>query len=177
LATESITRPSLALFLTATLPTGQKNPTKIKSDQDYKQALGAGEASINTSFRLRKINYPFVYSFSVDYVYFLGGKKLLGPTETEEKSFQSGSNIDVGGYFNFHMNDWIAFRNIAEFFYSNADTYDGETEENNSWSLQYYPGLSFQVKQFRIDQAVTIPLKGKLSTADPAYIISIMCTF
>jgi hypothetical protein len=177
LLTEKLTTPSITGYLSVQLPTGEKNPTKIKNDREYKQPMGSGEVSIDAGLRLRKIRYPFVYTINASFTYFNGGKKLLDPAETEEKNFRSGSNFSVGGALNFHVNDWIAVRNFLDYYLSKADTYDGETEKNDSWVIQYYPGLSFQVKRFRIDQAVTIPLTGKLSAADPGYILILQYTF
>jgi hypothetical protein len=117
--------------------------------------VGAGESSVNPLLRLRKVRYPFSYSIFGCYQVFFGGEKLLDATDTEEKPFKSGSNFSAGGYFNFHLNDWIAIRNSVDYFFSLRDEYDGVEEEEDSWVFQYYPGISFQIKQFRIDQAVT----------------------
>jgi hypothetical protein len=175
--TEKETRPSLTGFVTANLPTGEKNPTHIKNGKEYDQAVGSGEASVNVELRLRKVSYPFSYSVYGSYQEFFGGKKILKPGDTGEKPFRSGSNISVGGYFYFHLNDWIAFRNSADYFFSVRDEYDGVKEEYDSWVLQYYPGVNFQIKQFRIGQAVTVPLLGKHTSADPSYTLVMQYTF
>ncbi|MFZ2905791.1 MAG: hypothetical protein WAZ98_06285 [Cyclobacteriaceae bacterium] len=177
LLTETEIRPSITAFVTGLLPTGEKNFTNIKSDQEFDKPVGSGEPSVNTVLRLRKVHYPFSYSVFGSYEVFFGGEKILDPADTEEKPFQSGNNFSVGGYFNFHLNDWIAIRNSLDYFFSLADEYDGVKEEYNSWVFQYYPGISFQIKQFRIDQAVTIPLFGKSSAADPSYFLIVQYTF
>jgi hypothetical protein len=177
LITETETRPSFTAYVTGTLPTGEKNPTNIKNEREYDRPVGAGEASVNTLLRLRKVRYPFSYSIFGSYQVYFGGEKLLDATDTEEKPFKSGSNFSAGGYFNFHLNDWIAIRNSVDYFFSLRDEYDGVEEEEDSWVFQYYPGISFQIKQFRIDQAVTVPLFGKLSSADASYIVILQYTF
>lgn len=169
--------PSHTLFITGNLPTGEKNFTDIKNEREYSPPVGAGEASVVAVYRLRKIKYPFAYSAFVSYQHFFGGSKLLDPLDTDEKPFQSGNNYSIGGYVNFHLNEWIAIRNSGDYSFSKRDEYDGVKEENDSWGIQYYPGLSFQVKQFRIDQAVNIPIAGKLTSADPGYFIIIQYTF
>lgn len=177
--TETATRPSITLFATGTFPTGEKNPTNINPEnpKDYSLPTGSGEFSLNSTIRLRKVNYPYVYSAFVSYQYFTGGKKILDTSETQERSFKSGPNLSIGGYFNFHLNEWIAVRNSFDYFFSQADTFDGVVEPDNSWVLQYYPGLSFQIKRLRIDQAVVVALRGKLVAADPSYILVVMYTF
>jgi len=175
--TEKETRPSITGYLMTTIPTGEKNPTNIKNENEYDLAVGSGEASIHLELRLRKVKYPFSYSVYGSYQEFLGGEKILDPVDTREKPFRSGSNISVGGYFYFHLNDWIAFRNSADYFFSVRDEYDGVKEKYDSWVIQYYPGVNFQIKQFRIGQAVNVPLFGKYTSADPSYIIVVQYTF
>lgn len=169
--------PSQTLYVTANLPTGEKNFTDVKNEREFSPPVGAGEASLTATYRLRKVSYPFAYSGFVSYQHFFGGTKLLDPLDTDERPFQSGANYSVGGYVNFHLNEWIAIRNSADYFFSVRDEYDGVKEEHDSWVIQYYPGLSFQIKQFRIDQAVNVPIAGKLSSADPSYFIIIQYTF
>jgi hypothetical protein len=169
--------PSQTLFVTANLPTGEKNFTNIKNQREFSPPAGAGEASLVAVYRLRKVSYPFAYSAFVSYQHFFGGSKLLDPLDTQEKPFRSGSNYSVGGYINFHLNEWIAIRNSGDYFFSVRDEYDGVQEENDSWGIQYYPGLSFQLKQFRVDQAVNVPITGKLASADPSYFIIVQYTF
>jgi hypothetical protein len=175
--TETETRHSITAFVTATLPTGEKNPTNIKNQKEYDRPVGAGEASVSTTLRMRKVRYPFSYSVFGSYQIFFGGEKILDPLDSEEKPFQSGNNISAGGYFNFHINDWIAIRNSVDYFFSIRDEYDGVEEDDDSWVFQYYPGISFQIKRFRIDQAVTVPLFGKLSSADASYFVVLQYTF
>lgn len=174
---ETPTRPSFSGYFDLTLPTGEKNPTNIKSFREFSAPQGQGEFKFSSLFILRKIRYPLVYSVNVAYTYSFGGKKLLDVEDTEEKPFRSGANISFGGYLNFHVNDWIAIRNFADYFYSMADTFDGEKEAHDSWVLQYQPGLSFQLKRLRCDQFVSIPVKGKLTLADPSYLITFSYVF
>jgi hypothetical protein len=177
LVTEDLNKPSQTIYLYGIIPTGEKNFSNIKNEREFDRPVGAGEASVNVLYRLRKINYPLAYSVYLSYQYFFGGKKLLDPLDTKERSFQSGSNYSVGGNLFFHLNEWIAFRNSFDYFYSLRDEYDGVKEPDDSWVLQYYPGLSFQVKQFRIDQAVNVPLIGKLTSADPSYLLVLSYMF
>lgn len=167
--TQVASRPSQTVTGYLRLPSGQKNPSNIKNEFEYEPALGSGEMSVIAEYQLRQIAYPYVYSVYLSYQYFAGGRKKLRPLAPSEQSFRSGSNISLGGYFNFHLNEWIALRNSAQYFFSNPDTFDGITEPDPSWTVQYSPGLNFQIRQFRIAQGVTIPLAGKLSAADPTY--------
>ena len=175
--TETPARPSITGYFGLTFPTGEKNPTNIKSFREYKAPLGQGEYKLHTTLIVRKIMYPIVYSMNVAYTHSFGGRKFLNVEDTQEKPFRSGANISFGGYLNFHVNDWIAIRNFADYFYSMADTLDGDKEEHDSWVLNYYPGLSFQLRRLRCDQFVTLPITGKLSTGDPSYLVLLSYVF
>ena len=170
IVTQSVARPSQTVTAYLRLPTGEKNPSSVKNEFEYKPALGTGEMSAIAEYQLRQIVYPYVYSVYLSYQYFAGGSKKLQPMDLNERPFRSGGNMSLGGYFNFHLNEWIAVRNSGQFFFSSPDTFDGTTEPDPSWTLQYSPGLNFQIGQFRIAQGVTIPLLGKLSPADPTYL-------
>jgi hypothetical protein len=177
LITEEDRRPSQTIFASVRLPTGEKNPRDVKNEFEYSPGPGSGEAAMDMTYRLRKTHYPYVYSFYVSYQHFFGGKKLLHPTDNLERLFKSGSNVSFGGYYIIHLNDWIALRNSIDSFFSYADTYDKTIEENNSWVIQCFPGLNFQISQFRIAQGVTVPLWGSFAAADPNYTVILQYTF
>jgi hypothetical protein len=180
-------RPSFTFYLSGILPTGEKNPKNIKRDEiteifgvkEFDPAVGSGEPSLQGEIRVRKVKYPFSYQFSGSYQYFFGGKKILNLNTPvlEERPFRSGSNLALYGTLNFHLNDWIALRNSTQYFFSVRDEYDGEKEEDNSWVVEYIPGITFQIKQFRIAQAINIPLFGKLSAGDPSFTVIMAYTF
>jgi hypothetical protein len=174
---ETPLRPSFTSYLTASLPTGKKNPEDVINDREYKRASGSGEASLDIRLQIRRIMYPFSYTASVSYTYFFGGSKILEPLDTQEKPFRSGNNFNFDGSFNFHLNDWLAVQNTLTYFLSGQDTEDGVTEADKSWVLQYYPGLSFQIKRFRINEVFLVPISGKLSSADPSYIFALSYVF
>ena len=171
--------PSTTLFVYTTLPTGEKNPTDVKNEREYNRPTGEGEASVEMQLRLRKVRFPYAYSFFGGYRVNFGGEKMnmFTPLDPTEYSFKSGNSVDVGGYFHFHLNEWLAVRNTLEVFFFGPDEFDGEKEEESTWALFYYPGLSFQLKGFRIDQAVTMPIAGKLGGADPSFILLLQYTF
>jgi hypothetical protein len=175
--TEKESRPSFTGYLSAVIPTGKKNPTNIKSDNEYDEAVGSGEPSVNLELRVRKVKYPFSYSIAASYELFFGGNKIIDVSDPVEKPFRSGSQIDFGGYLHFHINNWISIRNSADFFYFFPNEYDGVKEEDSSWTIMYHPGINFQIKQFRLAQAVVLPTFGKLTAADPGYILVVQYTF
>ncbi|HPI80864.1 MAG TPA: hypothetical protein PLM35_10065 [Cyclobacteriaceae bacterium] len=177
LVTENPLRPSLTSYFTASLPTGKKNPEAVVNDREYKRPSGSGEPSLDVRLQVRRIAYPFSYTASVSYTYFFGGKKILDPLDSQERPFRSGNNFNMDGSFNFHLNDWIAIQNTLTYFLSGKDEFDGVPEEENSWVLQYYSGLSFQVKRFRINEVFLVPISGRQSSADPSYIFALSYVF
>ena len=175
---ESISRPAVAAFMIATLPTGEKNV--VDNDDDdlntYYRPTGQGEFALNTIVRLRKIKFPFSYSFSAAYKYRTESTKVIAVDEPAI-TYQNGNHLNLSGSFNFHLNDWIAFKNIAEYNQIGKDMLEGEKIDENKWSIQYVPGISFQLKRLRLDQAVMIPIKGKYVAADPGYLLIFQYTF
>jgi hypothetical protein len=175
---ETPSRPALAAFVTATLPTGEKNV--IDNDDDdpntFNRPTGQGEFALNTVVRLRQIRYPFSYSISAAYKYRTESSKVIAVDQPEVK-YRNGSLLDISGSFNFHMNDWIAFKNIVDIMQIQKDKVNGEETGEKAWLLQYLPGISFQLKRLRFDQGVMIPIKGNNVAADPGYLLIVQYTF
>lgn len=174
----SKTKPSLVSKLSATIPTGKKNPTNIKNRLEYDIPTGSGETSLWLEMIYRKITYPYSYSFYGQFKYSFGGQKVMVPYENPI-SFKSGNYYNAGGNFNFLLNDWIAIQNDLYFFYQRNNRFYGETAQTEitQYALFYYPNISFQFKKFRLVQGVLIPLFGKTTTADPQYNIDLQYIF
>ncbi len=174
----SKTKPSLVSKLSATFPTGEKNPTNIKGRLEYDLPTGSGEATLALELIYRKITYPYSYSFYGLFKYSFGGEKVMVPYENPV-SFKSGNYYNAGGNFNFLLNDWIALQNDLIFFYQRNNRFFGETSntEITQYALFYYPNISFQFKKFRLVQGVLIPLYGNTTTADPQYNIDLQYIF
>jgi len=185
--TETGTRPSLVAKTTFTLPTGQKNPTGIKSWTDFKLPTGAGEFVITLDLNLRKIIYPYSFTLYAGYAYFLEGEKIFsdyfepGDEDSFKQTFRfkNGNRIDVGGSFNFHLNDWIALQNQVFFFHWQPNKIYAEPvyTGDNAWCLNYQPVLNFQIRRFRLFEIVSVPVLGKNYGADPFYILGLLYTF
>jgi len=174
----SKTKPSLVCKLSATFPTGEKNPTNIKGPWEYDMPNGSGEATLALELIYRKITYPYSYSFSGAFKYSFGGEKIMFPYENSI-SFKSGNYYEVGGNFNFLLNDWIAVQNDLLLFYQRANKYYGETANVGitQYGIFYNPNISFQFKKFRLVQGVLIPFFGKTMPADPQYNIDLQYIF
>jgi len=174
----SKTKPSLVFRLEATFPTGEKNPTDIKGAWKYNLPTGGGETTLKSELNYRKITYPYSYSFYGALKYSFGGKKVMLPYENSI-SFKSGSFYEVGGNFNFLLNDWIAVQNDLNFIYKQADKYNGETAQMTKaqMGIWYNPNINFQFKKFRLVQGVAIVLYGKTMPADPQYVIDLQYIF
>jgi hypothetical protein len=169
----------LGVFVTTVFPTGKKNPYDIdpKNSNNYSRPTGSGEFAMNTQLRYRKIAYPFSYNLFASYKMFFGGMKILDAGDKEERSFKSGNYFSVSGSFNMHLNNWIVFKNFVDTYFFSPGEVEGVASGENSWALMYYPGFSFQMKRFRLDQVITFPLAGKLTSADVSYIMMVQYTF
>lgn len=174
----SKTKPSLVSKLDATFPSGEKNPTNIKGPWEYDLATGNGETTLALELIYRKITYPYSYSFYGAFKYSFGGEKIMSAYENSI-SFKSGNYYQVGGNFNFLLNDWIAVQNDLLLFYQRANKYYGETANVGitQYGIFYNPNISFQFKKFRLVQGVLIPFFGKTMPADPQYNIDLQYIF
>jgi hypothetical protein len=174
----SKTKPSLVSKLSATFPTGEKNPTNIEGAWEYDLPTGSGETTLALELIYRKITYPYSYSFYSFFKYSFGGEKIMYPNENSI-SFKSGNYYQAGGNFNFLLNDWIAVQNDLFVVYQQANEYTGETAMIgiNQNAIFYNPNISFQFKKFRLVQGVLIPLIGKSMPADPQYNIDLQYIF
>jgi hypothetical protein len=178
LITETAARPALGLFVIGTMPTGKKNPSDAdpSNPNNYDRPTGSGAFAVNTILKLRKVVYPFSYTISASYKLKMEGEKMLEPS-TPEVSFKDGDVLNFTGIFNLHLNDWIVFKNIADYYSFAEGEVDGVKSGGSSWLLNYTAGLSFQLKRLRLDQGISFPIIGKLSAADPSYVLVMQYTF
>lgn len=175
----SQTKASLTASIDITLPTGEKNPTNIEDTYDYDLPTGYGAFVINPGILYRKISYPYSYKAYIRYTYNLPGEKIINPGDTEESEFTYGNRVDLGGSFDFHLNDWLAVTNELNYFLSGKGEREKvpDNELNTSWGLSYETRLVFQIRRIRLAEAVRLPLKGKSISADPLYVILLQYTF
>jgi hypothetical protein len=171
---ESSSKSSLTGHLYITIPTGEKNPTNLKGPLRYDFPTGNGNLATELKMTYRKIAYPFSYTINFGYEYSFKGKKIIQATDTKEKGFNDGDIIRTGGSFNFHLNEWIALTNDISFYHEGLNKVENVVPEGTytPWAITYETHLVFQVKRFRLAEAILIPLIGKnLASADPQYII------
>ncbi|MCX6254017.1 MAG: hypothetical protein NTV31_06000 [Bacteroidia bacterium] len=170
---EKESKTSLTGSIDLTFPTGEKNPTNIKSENIYDLPTGTGSFSSTFGLKLRKIQYPFSFIGYTYFTYNLPGSKIINVSDTEEKEFKYGNRIDAGANINFHLNEWIALTNEFNLYYSGKTKIDNEIPDyaTDGWAVSYEPRLVFQIKRFRISEAVRIPLAGKGVSADPLYVL------
>lgn len=176
---ESESRPSLTGSLHITLPTGSKNPENVVDNYDYDLPTGYGSVALQPEFRLRRISYPFSYIGYMSYTYNLPGTKIIDATDTQESEFKYGNRIDLGASFNFHINDWVAVTNDLNYFFTGKGEQENIAERDlyTKWGLSYETMLVFQIRRVRLAEAVRIPIKGKMISADPLYVILVQYTF
>lgn len=171
-------RPSLALFLNLTIPTGKKDP--INSGDPLKAHVppGQGHFALKSSLNIRKVNYPFLYAGRVEYEYRMEGTKSLKLNEPEV-AFKNSNVLNIGGQIGFHVNEWMAIVNDVNYLTIVGEIMeDGEIfATRDNFRLVYSPTLTFQVKQIRINQLLNFPIIGKNGPADPRFQIGIEYVF
>ena len=171
LLTETTNRPALKGMLTITVPTGAKNPVDTGDPAIFDMPVGAGHYSVDAAFSLRKIVYPYSWTAYVSYKLNMEGTKqfdLGGP----EYAFKDGNLLTLSASHSIHMNEWLALTNEVYCFFSGTDIENGqELNDSAGWVTQYSPKISFQINRLRINQAIQLPLIGKLSSADPGFIL------
>jgi hypothetical protein len=165
---------------TLTIPSGRKNPENIESKNEYDKPTGGGNTSLDLRLVYRQIVYPYSFSGYLSYKYNFKGSKIFYPDE-DPVEFSGGNMFYVGGSFNVHLNEWIALMNELAFSTWSDYPYDGETaadtEQGGRYIINYQPALVFQVRRFRFFEVIRLPLKGKNTGADPAYVFGLQYTF
>ncbi len=164
---------SLTGSLDLTFPTGEKNPTEVNSNSDFNLPTGNGYFEIGTVISARRIQYPYSYTVYAGYIYKFEGSRIIYPVDTEETVFKDGNTIEAGASFNFHLNEWIALANELNFYYRGEGTEKSSPDVTiaPAWAFSYETRLIFQIKQFRLGEAITIPFRGRNISADPQYIL------
>ncbi|MEM7107383.1 MAG: transporter [Bacteroidota bacterium] len=176
LVPEDILRRAVLVSAFLTLPTGEKDPTDIVDEQNYTLPTGSGEGTLDLGVTFRKVQYPFSYEGAIAYDIKFGGTKIIDVGE-DPTDFKSGNLLTLRGAYNFHLNEWLVFQNDIFYFSFGDDEVDGQANDLKRWALQYVPRLSFQIKRFRINQAVSFVVKGRNSSADPGYTMVVQYVF
>jgi len=172
-------RMSLTGRINVTVPTGEKNPTNIRSVEKYNLPVGEGTYALGINISARKILYPYSLAGYIEYRHNFEGAKKFSAADDAESNFRLGNRFESGLSVNLHLNEWIALANEINF----SDKSKGEVESivtqeiPAEWALSYEPSLVFQVKRFRLGESVRIPLKGENVPADPLYKIMIQYLF
>jgi hypothetical protein len=170
---------SLTGAMEDTIPTGEKNPTNIKSLREYNLPAGSGFWSAGARIMARAIIYPWSVTAHAGFVSRFSGKKLLTPSDLAETEFRDGNTFEAGGSFNLHLNDWIVNVNQVEYFYKGKgeilEPYNLTTDPVSA--LFYESRLVFQVGQLRIGESVKIPVRGKRIAADPTFEMLVQYVF
>jgi hypothetical protein len=170
---------SLTGGLRLTVPTGEKNPTNIKSANQFDLPVGDGTYAIGLTLSGRKIMYPYSFTGFLFFTNSFSGKKIINPGDLVERKFRFGNLLECGLTTNLHLNEWIVLGNEINYYHEG----DGKIENvissamPASWAASYEPSLIFQVKRFRLGESVRIPLKGENVPADPLYVIMIQYVF
>ncbi len=170
---------SLTGSLQIKIPTGEKNPTNIRSLREYNLPSGSGFWSAGTRISARAILYPWSVTAYAGYINKFSGKKLLSPSDITETEFRDGFTFEAGGSFNLHLNDWIVNANHIEYLYKGRgkilEPYNITVDPVSA--LYYETRLVFQVGQLRIGESVKIPIIGKRIAADPRFEMLIQYVF
>jgi hypothetical protein len=174
--------PGLTFGVGASLPTGKKDAYDFENSTDFTAPGGKGEIGIYSDVRLRKIMYPFSFEVGAAFTKFMGTERIL-EQNGEPVKVVSGNEIVVRPQMSFHLNDWVVFTHYVDYYSAGKDDFEGEDKlgslnnQYNQWTLRYYPGINFQVKNLRLEQVVLVPLAGKVVTADPSFYFIIQYMF
>ncbi len=176
---ETNRRPALTFLVTVGFPTGE---SKIKfkglddpanaDEIEIEQGTGAGRVSTTGSLGLRKVQYPFLYTARVDYIYLFKGTVNSNGMELD---LDPGYAMDFYIGYGMHLNDWITLSGDLNYRHLPAS---GETNEINvnRRLLAINPLLSFQIQRFRVFQLISIPFDGKNISADTSYGMKVVFT-
>jgi hypothetical protein len=176
---ESDYKVSLTGILDVTFPTGRKNPTNIRSANQYDLPVGNGTYAMDIGLFARSIIYPYSFTGFLEYTNNFTGSKKINASDLLEKKFRFGNRIEGGLSTNLHLNEWIVLTNEVRFFHEGKGKIDdvGSTAMPDSWAASYVPGLVFQVKKFRLGESVLVPIKGKNVPADPLFVMMLQYIF
>lgn len=170
---------SLKTSLDVTIPTGRKNPENVVSSYDYDAPTGYGVFVLSPRITARLVHYPYSWVVYVQYSYNFSGSRIIYPGDAVERDYRYGNNIYAGGGVNLHLNEWIALTNDLVYSYTGRGEIENVSDDNltTSYTFSYQPRLIFQIRRFRLGEAVNIPLKGRLAGADPLYVLLVQYIF
>jgi hypothetical protein len=174
---ENEKRFSLTGSLMLIIPTGEKNPHNIKSENQYDLPVGDGAYALGLNISARKVIYPYSFSGYFSYTNNFNGTKIFNLLTLAEKKFRFGNIFETGLSGNLHLNEWIVFGNELNYYSEGAGKIENEPPVSSSWAVSYEPRLVFQVHRFRFSESVKIPLKGLNVPADPLYIMIVQFIF
>ena len=175
---ESEGRPSISLGIDLTIPTGRKNPYNVKSDQEYSEPMGSGHFALSMDLIIKKVIYPYSFTFTSFYYYNFEGEKQYLPDEDPIR-FKPSNNMGAIGGVGVHLNDWIALtNNLSCFVFGEGKRYYEPVEiSNGGYNIEYVAAIYFQIRRFRLKEHTSIPLWGKNASADPTYSVTLQFIF
>ena len=164
---------SLSGRLRFTVPTGEKNPSNIKNENQFDLPVGDGTFAVSLNISARKIAYPYSFSGFAAYTYNFNGTKIFNTITQIEREFRYGNLFETGLSANLHLNEWIVFGNEINFYREGQGEIENITSDllPSSLALSYEPGLIFQVHKFRLSETVKIPVVGRNVPADPLFVL------
>jgi hypothetical protein len=176
---EAERRFSLTSGTKITFPTGAKNPSNIKSENQYDLPVGDGTFALGVNLSARKLSYPYSFSGYTSYTCNFTGKKIFNTIDQTEVGFKLGNLFEMVITGNIHLNEWIVFGNSIDYYNEGKGKIDSDPPSiiPSSWALSYKPGLIFQVHRFRFGEQVIIPLLGKNVPADALYTLLVQYIF
>lgn len=170
----------LVAFLGLTLPTGRKNPKNVVSEIEYSMPIGDGYVAADIGAYFRKVIFPSSYYFNVDYQLSFVGTKQFDPY-TEEARFKESNRIMFLFTYRTHLNEWLALDNSMSYFVLSKSWVEGAssylTRDYTMYGISLMPGLSFQIKQLRFNQGLSVPIVGKVGSADVSYYLIVGYVF
>lgn len=170
---------SVKANLDLTLPTGRKDFKNVKSEDEYDGPSGYGAFKLTPRITARLLSYPYSFIAYASFNYNFSTERMLYPTDKKETKITDGSSFLGGISANLHLNEWIALVNDINYTHWGKDKIEGVSPDDlvTKWALAYEPRIVFQIRRFRLGEAVNIPLKGKYVGADVLYVLMAQYVF
>lgn len=177
-------RPAFTLLAMGFIPVSTPDITNVTDDGSgnlsYDAPVTTGEYSLLSAVRMKRIAYPLSYELEIGMRKYFGASRIAAPGEPRT-DFTSGNDYYVRPFINFHLNQYVLITNYFDYLLQKQDTFTGGNSayqlKSDTQFFRYYPGISIQLKQFRLEQSVMVPLAGQNSGADPSYLFSVSRIF
>jgi hypothetical protein len=166
--------PSLAVGIYGSIPYGKKDPTSDDDGINVDEGVSCGYYEIGLGTQVKKVYYPFSIAGVLMYAYSFPTDLRLKYNDIEKTTVDFGDFFQSKLIVNYMPSDWISISNNIVFTHNGKSVYDNEEYKHNEKEmiqLMWEPGLTFQMKNFRLRQSISFVAFGKNSHTTPIFSI------